>query len=681
MGKVFRAEHQLMGRQVAIKVMSPALLSDAESCFRFRQEVRLVAQLCHPNIVLALDADEEEGLHFFVMEYVSGADLGQIVGEYGPLPIPFACECVRQTALGLQHAHEHGLVHCDIKPSNLLLRDGMTSVYKFLSRPTGGDRPLIKILDFGLARLAGHGTDSASGRGSPEPALCGTPDFMAPELGRDSTTVDIRCDLYSLGCTFSFLLTGQVPYPGGSWSEKLIRHHYDPAIPVCQMRPDVPAAVAQIVARLMAKDPLDRFSTPGEVAVAIAAWQETASINSRASLPSIPATFGPRTVVPTSSNMLLWVNDGCESEPNSMSATNQRVHASSRRSTRMLWPFAAAMAIAIGLGSAWLLCSPRLRHSVQNFEPWTKVAPIDKHFHVAGANESYGRLEQAISHARDGDTILVRGNGPFVFRGVSLRGKSLTIKADADSRPQFELIPLNKEDAWEPLFVANKSLTLEGLQLHYGGERAASAGPTVAHLVYVEGAPLKLVDCTLTGSNAQALVVTRRSPRIELDRCTISADSAAICVELCERGLTTLQVSHSQLAVHDAGAATAVLWASGPVQDGCQLELEENELEGSRLIALNCLGGLTTIRATKNSFRFHESLLSVLSKNALQLSQMVHWQGVKNHFAPGSKWVTWNSEGLPIKNLEQWRKCWNSTETGSLEETTAALPVTSTRND
>ena len=177
MGKVFRAEHQLMGRQVAIKVMSSALLSDAESRARFRQEVRLVAQLCHPNIVLAHDADEEQGAHFFVMEYVSGADLGQIVGEYGPLPIPFACECIRQTALGLQHAHEHGLVHCDIKPSNLLLRDGMTSVYNFLGRPAGepGDKPLIKILDFGLARLAGNEPSPVFNRAAQKPVCAARP--------------------------------------------------------------------------------------------------------------------------------------------------------------------------------------------------------------------------------------------------------------------------------------------------------------------------------------------------------------------------------------------------------------------------------------------------------------------------------------------------------------------------
>jgi serine/threonine protein kinase len=158
MGQVFLAEHPLMGRKVAIKVMAPNLLSDADSCARFRQEVRLVSQLSNPHIVLAHDASEADGVHFFVMEYVQGADLGHIVAHYGALPIPFVCECIRQAALGLQHAHEHGLVHCDIKPSNLLLRGGMTTVYNYLGRTasqTPLEQPHVKILDFGLARLAG----------------------------------------------------------------------------------------------------------------------------------------------------------------------------------------------------------------------------------------------------------------------------------------------------------------------------------------------------------------------------------------------------------------------------------------------------------------------------------------------------------------------------------------------
>ncbi len=185
--------------------------------------------------MLAHDADEELGVHFFVMEFVEGADLGHIVAEYGALPIPFACECIKQTALGLQHAHEHGLVHCDIKPSNLLLRDGMTSVYNYLGRQAAegpGEKSLIKILDFGLARLAGKTPGTGERPGTPEPGLCGTPDFMAPELGRDSTTVDIRCDLYSLGCTFSFLLTGQVPYPGG----ELVGKAHSPPLRSCNSR-------------------------------------------------------------------------------------------------------------------------------------------------------------------------------------------------------------------------------------------------------------------------------------------------------------------------------------------------------------------------------------------------------------------------------------------------------------
>lgn len=680
MGKVFRAEHQLMGRQVAIKVMAPALLSDTESCERFRQEVRLVAQLSHPHIVMAHDANEEQGVHFFVMEYVSGADLGQIVSSYGPLPIPFACECIRQTALGLQHAHEHGLVHCDIKPSNLLLRDGMTSVYSFLARATGesgSDRPLIKILDFGLARLAGKASDADSRRGSPESCFCGTPDFMAPELGRDSTTVDIRCDLYSLGCTFSFLLTGQVPYPGGSWSEKLIRHHYDPAVPVCQMRPDVPPEVVEIVGRLMAKDPVDRFSTPGEVAAAIQAWQEAETSSTSSVL--LPASERPaqKPARQLTSDTILLLDNNAASQAEAAARCSTETRAGPRRRLPFGWPLAVSVAIAIGLGSAWIVCTPLLSQSVKSFDRWSRATRGEAHFHVGGHDEAFVRLEQAVNAARDGDTIFVRGDGPFVFHGLSLRGKSLTIKADADSHPRFDLIPAQKESAWEPLLVANRPLTLQGLHLNYGGEKFTAASPAVAHLVYAEGSELKLVDCTLTGTNAQALVVCRQSPRVELEGCTVSANASALCIETCERGSTKINLRRNQFEARDPGAAALVCWANSPVREGCLFELEENEFDGSRLLALNNLDGPVSVRADKNTFRFQQSLLSVLSRSSSKLTNLVTWQGTANRFAAGSRWITWNSEALPVNNLATWRECLRSSETGSLESKVAAAPAVS----
>jgi serine/threonine protein kinase len=254
MGQVYKALHTIMGREVALKVISPELVSDPIAVEWFLREVRASTQLNHSNIVMAYDANEAEGLFFLVMEYVHGMTLDALVKQRGPLPIAYACALMRQAALGLQHAHEKGMVHRDIKPSNLLI-------------PTSeADSPtdvLVKILDFGLARLHGKTKgDTIALRG--EAGVLGTPDYIAPEQSRDIHAADIRSDLYSLGCVFYFVLTGRVPFPGDNAMEKFIQHLMEQPDPVEEIRPDVPPELAVIVRRLMAKDPADRYQTPAE---------------------------------------------------------------------------------------------------------------------------------------------------------------------------------------------------------------------------------------------------------------------------------------------------------------------------------------------------------------------------------------------------------------------------------
>jgi serine/threonine protein kinase len=256
MGRVYKALHTIMGREVALKVISPELISDPVAISWFLREVRASTQLNHPNIVMAYDANEADGLYFLVMEYVHGMTLDALVKLNGPLPIAYVCALMRQAALGLQHAHEKGMVHRDIKPSNLLI-------------PTPqSDSPsevLVKILDFGLARLQGQSKgDTIALRG--ETGVLGTPDYIAPEQSRDIHAADIRSDLYSLGCVFYFTLTGRVPFPGDNAIEKLIKHLMEQPEPLEKVRPDVPPELAAIVRRLMAKDPADRCQTPAELA-------------------------------------------------------------------------------------------------------------------------------------------------------------------------------------------------------------------------------------------------------------------------------------------------------------------------------------------------------------------------------------------------------------------------------
>jgi CheY-like chemotaxis protein len=269
MGVVYKARHLRMDRIVALKVIDREHLNCPSAIKCFYQEIRAAAQLAHRNIVMAFDAGQFGDTHFFAMEFVPGMDLGQLVWRHGPLPVKFASDCIIQAAEGLQHAHERGLVHRDVKPSNLRV------AWDHPPSPEGGnlaDEPghpakvTIKILDMGLALLY-ETEESAEGGGLTR--VVGTADYMAPEQWMNAHQVDIRADLYSLGGTFYFLLTGQVPFPGAEPMEKMLKHHLDEPTPVEQIRPEVPAAIAEVVRRLMAKQPEQRYQKPIEVAEAL----------------------------------------------------------------------------------------------------------------------------------------------------------------------------------------------------------------------------------------------------------------------------------------------------------------------------------------------------------------------------------------------------------------------------
>ncbi len=257
MGVVFKAEHRKMGRIVALKVLSGRTMAKAGAIGRFQREVRLASRLSHPNIVIAYDADEVGGHHFLIMEYVEGVSLDKLVARRGPLPVTMACHFIRQAALGLKHAHEKGMIHRDIKPHNLMVTS----------------KGQVKVLDFGLACVArGDGEEATSATAqqmtSPDMVL-GTPDFLSPEQARSSATVDGRADIYSLGCTLFFLLTGRPPFGGSQPFEKLVAHVQNPVPAVSVIRPDVPAALSDYLQQMMAKNPGDRPQTPTEVAAAL----------------------------------------------------------------------------------------------------------------------------------------------------------------------------------------------------------------------------------------------------------------------------------------------------------------------------------------------------------------------------------------------------------------------------
>jgi eukaryotic-like serine/threonine-protein kinase len=297
MGVVYKAIQPKLDRVIALKVIRPQVLAARpEVLSRFHREAKAIAQLNHPNLVILFDADEVNGTHFIAMEYVEGQTLEKMVRTQGPMSIRQACEYMRQAALGLQHSCEVGLVHRDIKPSNILvsqkaLSGGNSSMR--MPRPTlvtlrdrsrmvqgaasSGKQMQhwgqVKILDMGLARLTeGLDDDKPTPEYTPltrAGALLGTPDFISPEQARDARQVDIRADIYSLGCSFYYILTGKPPFAGGTDVQKLIRHQTEKPYPIEELRPGIPPEVIQILARMMEKRPDDRYPTPRHLSDAL----------------------------------------------------------------------------------------------------------------------------------------------------------------------------------------------------------------------------------------------------------------------------------------------------------------------------------------------------------------------------------------------------------------------------
>jgi len=259
MSAVYLAEHLAMQRRCAIKVLPANRVKDTSYLGRFQREARAVASLDHPNIVRAYDVDQQnEGgaeIHFLVMEYVSGTSVENLVKTKGKLPYVEIADIIRQTAEGLSHAHQAGLIHRDIKPGNLLV----------------DERGTVKLLDLGLARFFKEDDEESLTIKHDEKVL-GTADYLAPEQAVDSHNVDQRGDIYSLGCTFYFALTGHPPFTDGSLVQRLLAHQTRQPPSIKVDRPDIPEDLLAIVDKMMAKRREDRYQTARELADDLTRW-------------------------------------------------------------------------------------------------------------------------------------------------------------------------------------------------------------------------------------------------------------------------------------------------------------------------------------------------------------------------------------------------------------------------
>lgn len=254
MSTVYLAEHLIMHHRRAVKVMPKSKLGNNSYLRRFQQEAKAIAALNHPNIVRAFDVDNEGDTHFIVMEYVEGADIQTLVKRNGPLPFDQAADFARQAALGLQHAHDRGLIHRDVKPANLLV----------------DKNNVVKVLDLGLALYADESESSLTMEHNDK--VLGTADYLAPEQALNSHSVDFRADIYALGCTLYYMLTGHAPFPEGSIAQRIAKHQKMMPEEIKKDRPDCPGQLDGICVKMMQKDPRFRYASCQQVADVLDTW-------------------------------------------------------------------------------------------------------------------------------------------------------------------------------------------------------------------------------------------------------------------------------------------------------------------------------------------------------------------------------------------------------------------------
>lgn len=406
MGLVFKARHRRINRVVALKVLAPHLTKTPEIVARFHREVQAVARLEHPNIVSAYDADESNGRHYFVMQYVEGKDLGSVVSAQGPLSIRNAIDCGLQAARGLQFAHEQGVIHRDIKPANLLLDGNGT----------------VRILDLGLARIADDAGMQAQLTNTG--AVMGTVDYMPPEQALDTRSADARSDVYSLGATLWHLLTGRPLYDGSSLMARLLAHR-EAAVPsLIEAFKDRPTAsdtnllpaLNAVFQRMVAKNPDERYPTMSEVIVALEAVPRVLTIaHPVAAVQTAPAICASR-VSPSRSEFPISV------EP---SVSQKRSSGSWRTQGLVIGTGAIAAALLV----AFYLQLPREPKGDNRPTPNT-VAPA-----IVAANEQ-NRIREALKWVRNaggsavveraGETISVDQRNPSPVGQLTVRKVDLS---------------------------------------------------------------------------------------------------------------------------------------------------------------------------------------------------------------------------------------------------------------
>jgi serine/threonine protein kinase len=571
MGQVFLAEHVMMDRHVALKVIASRYSSDPDAMRRFRREVRIVARLNHPNIVQAHDAAEANGLHFLVMEYVQGVELGSLVERSGPLTEARACWLMHQAALALQHAFEQGLTHGDIKPANLLVTAAGT----------------LKILDFGLARwIRSSAEDAGVGGTNCEEALAGTPDYLPPEVTRDPRLADIRSDLYSLGCTFFYLLSAKPPFYSDSWPHTLFRHQHDPVPDLCAGRQDVSKECSAIVSRLLAKSPDDRFQTPQELAVAL---RNLLVADDRARmLDSAPIEVSE---IPTRcSDAESTLPSFKQLEEKATAAKPKAAMPSQWKSVPLhsgragLWSAAVLAAVGIGLALSWFTARSAAKTRLAPDASTASEEIRSVSFSISQApDKKFDTLAAAVSAASDCDTICISGRGHVPTGPIQIHDKRIIIRAGGVEKLRLEFDRPRTAPPWQALIRTNRDLSLDGIDLTAAAASSAGGPANVTHLIYVERGALSMSRCRLESPGGTALIVCRGCPQVSLQGCFLNAWASALIEDRCPH----LFISRSEIRTCDPdGAAVVLLPPSEAGSPTSRIDIEQSRICAGRVLAI-----------------------------------------------------------------------------------------------
>lgn len=560
MGAVYKALHTQLEKVVAVKILPAERMRDPAAVARFKREMKAVGRLEHPNIVGALDAGEEGGVHFLVMQYVEGLDLATLSKRLGPLPVAAACELVRQAAVGLQHAHEHGMVHRDIKPSNLMLTvcsDRIHAVSSEKPDESGHYQPLIKILDFGLA-LLGEAHLEGGRELTTTGQMMGTLDYMAPEQGADTHAVDIRADIYSLGATLFKLLTGEPPLSGERYNsavKKLMALAAGEVPSVATRRGDLPSGVTAAVDRMLACRPAERFAIPQAVADSLTPHCAGADLPALA----LAASGDDRDTRLSSSG-----------KPAHSLAETLSVHAASRRSTtpphsrHRLYLSLAATATLLLLAVMFKFATRKddvpqaLRETPAGGAPQTDGPAIETGNldpgHAEPARGERGVIEWVRSQGgtlagtnsaaeyvivRPGETM---PSGQFDLVTVDLFGKQIRDAdlARFDNLPRFTTLILNSTPIGDEGIARLGSLP-ELMKVYLGGTKVTNAG--LANLTRYPKIAVLHAPRAVSDDGTESLLKWPGLTELQLFCPAVSDKSIEVLVQLPK--LETMYLTHS----------------------------------------------------------------------------------------------------------------------------------------